>query len=318
MTNFRDTAKVIKLPRLAVLSALLLSLTTFSALAQIVPPASPPPVPAATPCDPQYSQSLSARAWLEAQRELTQNQNLIYKPDSVLEYTCFNRYLNTLAQQANSMFSDNTGRWGGGIGADTLDNALAALVQAAAVEYIGANFENTGGAAGGSYDLLGGRLSDGVTVPSMTGPRDHEFTNIIAPGGYSCQVMNSVWNAAKCVDSIANPAEDGYFTFQQYGASATDKRYLPLRCGSIATRWRDEYNAALVTANTPWTEDAFLTFVGNFQHKETATSTGCAHIDPVPTGLKVLSKEFADYNEKVCFAPGCYYHAGDDECKISE
>ena len=40
-----------------------------------------------SPCDPDYYESLEARAWLEAQREITQNQNLIYKPDSALEYT---------------------------------------------------------------------------------------------------------------------------------------------------------------------------------------------------------------------------------------
>src|SRR5437016_4882806 len=42
-----------------------------------------------TPCDPEYMDALEARAYLEAQREVAQNQNYILKPDSVLEYTCF-------------------------------------------------------------------------------------------------------------------------------------------------------------------------------------------------------------------------------------
>lgn len=42
-----------------------------------------------TACDPEYMQAMKARAWMEAQREISQNQNLIFKPDSVLEYSCF-------------------------------------------------------------------------------------------------------------------------------------------------------------------------------------------------------------------------------------
>ena len=40
-------------------------------------------------CDSNYWRQLSSRAWLEAEREIMQNQNLIFKPDSVLQYTCF-------------------------------------------------------------------------------------------------------------------------------------------------------------------------------------------------------------------------------------
>ena len=50
-----------------------------------------------SPCDPQYMDALEARAWLEAEREISQNKNLIYKPDSVLEYTCFAGFLNEAA-----------------------------------------------------------------------------------------------------------------------------------------------------------------------------------------------------------------------------
>jgi hypothetical protein len=51
------------------------------------------PAPAASSCDPAYYDTLQSRAWLEAQREITQNQNLIFKPDSVLQYTCFDKHL---------------------------------------------------------------------------------------------------------------------------------------------------------------------------------------------------------------------------------
>ena len=91
---------------------------------------------AATPCDPDYYESLEARAWLEAQREITQNQNLIFKPDSVLEYTCFDNHLRELADHADEMFSETT-RWGGSVlttpvaQSRHMDNALDLLVSAA-------------------------------------------------------------------------------------------------------------------------------------------------------------------------------------------
>ncbi len=88
---------------------------------------------AASPCDPNYYKSLEARAWLEAQREITQNQNLILKPDSVLEYTCFDKHLGVLAAQAPSLFSETT-RCGpvmhaGSMGTD-MSNLLRARLRA--------------------------------------------------------------------------------------------------------------------------------------------------------------------------------------------
>lgn len=57
--------------------------------------------PADEPCDPAYDRSLKAIGWLHGQREITQNQNLIFKPDSVFEYTCFKKLIDVLAMTAN-------------------------------------------------------------------------------------------------------------------------------------------------------------------------------------------------------------------------
>ena len=295
--------------RLLALTTLLLGSYGLD-LAPALAGAPPGPTPAASPCDPQYSRSLSARAWLEAQREITQNQNLIYKPDSVLEYTCFNRYLNVLGQQAQSMFSEST-RWGAGLGATHMDNALQNLVEAAVVSYINSNFENVNGGAGGAtYDLLGGRMSDPGTGLSPSGV-DWTFPSSVTGGGYGCNIMNQVWSAAKCVDAVANTAQDGFYTFANYQASG-DRRFLPLACTAIGARW--DLNIRESTGiNTPWTEDTFLTFVERFNHQlnpAAAATTGCAHITPVPTGLMVYGTEFTPYPEHVCFAPGCYYVPG--------
>ena len=65
-------------------------------------------------CDPNYYDSLASRAWLEAQREITQNQNLIFKPDSVLEYSCFAQNIRQIVNNKDQLFS-------GGAASDRFD-----------------------------------------------------------------------------------------------------------------------------------------------------------------------------------------------------
>ena len=173
--------------------------------------------PADDPCDANYFESLKSRAWLEAQREITQNQNLIFKPDSVLEYTCFDRYLNELAQHAEDMFSEYSGKWGVILPKDSMDKALDSLIGDPLFNYINANFEQPG------YDLLGGRLnaggSDDAPQAKPNEGQDHA-PGEIRGGSYSCDIMNQVWMQAKCFDFIDNPDEDGFYTFEHYETAA--------------------------------------------------------------------------------------------------
>lgn len=64
-------------------------------------------------CDPEFWDVLKDRAWMEAQREVTQNQNLIPRPDSVLEMTCFDSFLDELGSHADSNFPSHP-RWSAG------------------------------------------------------------------------------------------------------------------------------------------------------------------------------------------------------------
>ncbi|PCK00386.1 MAG: hypothetical protein COA45_00980 [Zetaproteobacteria bacterium] len=67
-------------------------------------------------CDPEFMDVLNDRAWMAAQREVTQNQNLIPRPDSVLEITCFDSFLDELGSHADDNFpSDPQWSEGGSI-----------------------------------------------------------------------------------------------------------------------------------------------------------------------------------------------------------
>lgn len=171
-----------------------------------------------TPCDPEYMQALEARAWLEVQREITQNQNLIAKPDSVLEYTCFNFFLNEAASNfgPNRQFSE-TQRWGSisGFSNTTTDDAIDQIVGFAFRNYIQSNF---------AHDYLGDR------VPASEDYLDYSF-GVDGSTPYNCVEMARVWQLAKCTDFYeygnrgSDPNLDSFMDFRWY--ESNDPRDLP-------------------------------------------------------------------------------------------
>lgn len=241
-----------------------------------------------TPCDPEYYESLEARAWLEAQREITQNQNLIYKPDSVLEYTCYVGHLNVLAQLADSgaLFSGTT-RWGTTAPGD-MQGSLQSLVGSAMQTYA-TNFPG---------NLLGGRSG---TAGTLSG------TNV-SPGTYSCNIMQRIWTEAKCKNFIDRP-HDGFFTLEEY-SNDPDKRQLPSPCtGSVP--WTTNIDTA--TESPPWTEDPIVTF---FADIFPTSDCGAPLRNRVATGLTVRQTlaTIREFEENVCIVPGCRWDPGAGDC----
>lgn len=277
-----------------------------------------PPTPAATPCDPQYFESLKSRAWLEAQREITQNQNLIVKPDSVLQYTCFDRLMNQVTQVSGSMFSGSVG------------SSLQNLVGNALQTYIRGNFSYPTNPRNASSPLtarLGGGRSGIVYTPG----------NITA-GAYTCDIMRQIWLQAKCVNFILDPSTDGFYTFEEYAGTniprdQEDRRLQPLICSTIAPRWADNIETAYVnnayatlppnsppgtrtTGNggrsTPWTEDDLVTFINRLDPANCTDNGANNSINrtyPIESGIKIArpAQRPNFYDEKICIAPGCYY-----------
>lgn len=133
--------------------------------------------PAASSCDDKYYAVLESRAWLEAQREITQNQNLIAKPDSVLRYSCFDKALDDYAAQSSLLFSG------------TVDVSVA---KRNATDFVDRNF------TAAHNTMLGGRSS---VVSGLDG---------------NCNVMAAVWDQAQCMSASDQPDSDGFFTLQHY------------------------------------------------------------------------------------------------------
>lgn len=177
----------------------------------------------ATACDPEYMDALEARAWLEMQRELLQNQNIITKPDSVLEYSCFTNDLWNLVNYNQPGGDPDTWLFSEGgccntpnVDPSALDRVVGTLVYAATEYWILQHFwvkQN-------NDDALGGR------APGTTSKDNWNYGDGLGDDkNYLCTNMSAVWDIAHCdYFSSQNPTE-GFYDFAYYAGQ--DPRVLP-------------------------------------------------------------------------------------------
>ncbi len=109
---------------------------------------------AAQACDTEVWKQHASSAWLSAQREIMQSQNIgAYKADSVLEYVCFDQLVSLNAWEGGNIFV-HTEYFGSQIiprGAPSgLDHVLTQVVTNSLKSYQNTNF---------SHSFLGGRAN---------------------------------------------------------------------------------------------------------------------------------------------------------------
>ena len=159
------------------------------------------------PCDPQFYAQMNARAWQESEREIMQNQNLIFKADSILEYTCFERFANLTAHAGGDIFTHTTYFGGTELiprGAPYgLEEILQNIIFNSLETYRDTNFD---------HSLLGGR---GEFLGLAAAPGT-ELEPITTPLGYFCEEMAQVWQTSKCLNFVHNEdfsETDGFYPF---------------------------------------------------------------------------------------------------------
>ncbi len=241
---------------------------------------------AASSCDPEFFESLEARAYLEAQREIIQNQNLILKPDSVLEYSCFDDHLDAAVRAISSspgMFSDDSSTYSTS-GAD-IDGALDSI----------ASLNDSYDTSNFNYKYLADRHSAG-----------YDTRNSASSATYTCDQMSKAWQEAKCMDFIDESAHDGFYTFDYYESESDDLRRKPTAaCTKIA--FDDEMQKAVGTT-TAWEEDDVVTYFEMFD-RGGSTCDGTPHSSSITTGLVVHNNQGDTpyFEEHICLVPGCYW-----------
>lgn len=246
-------------------------------------------------CDPAYWDAMKSKAWMEAQREISQNQNLIYKADSVLEYTCYDEFLKALGGNAGSMFSE-TQMWGSNpmVGGDSMDQALGDLVYDSLTAYLSGSFGHT---------LLGGRMSDDYTPSGASG----------SPGyTYSCDIMQKVWQAARCMNFNDQADIDDFFDLTKY--DGWDPRST-IPAGFTCSANPNWAAAAQKATNDPvaYQEQPVAANVNLISAPKNCSGDSCCPTPPVKTGIKIGSGD-SSRDEFVCSNPGCAYDYSASKC----
>lgn len=271
------------------------------------------------PCDPAVYKQMSSRAWLESEREIMQNQNLIFKADSVLEYVCFDQFLSKAAWEGGDVFTHTT-YFGTEIiprGTDnSLETALERTVYNPFVAHKSANF---------GHSLLGGR---GEFLDPPLGFLDIG-TEVYPPTAgqgkvYGCGYMRDVWRTAKCLNFVHNAEfseTDSFYplkTIEGLGGPSIagyediiDTRQYPvdMACNSEigVTDWD---LANLEAANEKEVMYLFQSPLGEiFLDVEEKTVPGkCT--PAIMTGVRVVLQGGPAHQDGVCSNPGCTFTAG--------
>ena len=268
-----------------------------------------------------------AKAFLEAEREVVINNALMLKPDSVLEYTCFDQQAAGVADIAGPIFSEST-RWApasvslspGSVSINVnmtntrLDNSINRLVLESLGTYVNTNF---------SHDFLGG---------AAAGDNNTISTSVAGISGAPCDFMYLTHDVSRC-DAFALNTQ--FMTFDSYFSTpallSTDPRTLPptMTCPSghqITPAYVD------IARNQNWTYASF-DLVNTLLPISQGTSGTCANATPIPTGVTVIHEEFDEdlagrpyvvnsyqYEDKVCSNPACMFEnnsnasGSDDTC----
>lgn len=276
------------------------------------------PIELSPGCDPEFYDVMAARSWLEGQREVEVAERLILKPDSVLEYSCFDDRVAELGAGANLMFSDNVAAPGPlftnhGTGASRPDIMGPPAVPQADIP-IGDPGPNPPGTP---PVLLSSQTDNSLNLTVRTpyfGYAGVNFGHVYGGGTYaaipppaaSCNAMNAVWLFLKCQDFDKNQ----FRTLREL--SLVDPRDMPLPCNdpNRGTNWANNLAAAFPNAGTPGAIDLFDAYLP----KAKARVAGSCSEDPIPTGVQV-SAPGGPYDDAVCPTPGCYYDGSGGSCQ---
>ncbi len=277
-------------------------------------------------CDADFMNQIYAKAWLESERQNVIGEVLIRKPDSVLQYSCFDQMAGLISTKAGPLFTESK-EWDnkkvkidGEINTedidtqhtvyintymedDRMDKAIEHFVLESLQKYLGDNF---------NHAFLGG--SSAVNSNSGGGQ-----------GSYHCDKMNLVYYDAKCV----NMNEDvGFYTFDEL--ANLDPRLLPKSCKNTDL---EEFPKIIKVAENEGFQYAYFDRFATADGKATLLdrmidSRKCQDVAPVPTGAKFKVDNFnvggatgdvtsvpQEYEDKVCPKPGCTYIPQSGQCQ---
>ncbi len=278
-------------------------------------------------CDSNVWSTMENRARMETEREIMQNQNLIFKADSVLDYVCFDKFAAHASVHVGSLFTHST-YWNNGqpllvYGRNgnpywSMDKALEEVVLNSMNTYLGTSSTSGGTSLSTNFghDLLGGRGR------WLNLPKYQNLQTMPNPGqDYSCDVMAKVWMAAKCMNFLHTApfdTTDGFYPFADLRAgpgssnniagyqTKGDVRDYPVACNGtpITPTWATIYYNSKNATNNAFTADRYFNFLtvnntvfpaiwymmapGGGTVQQGPNSGNTQCSAPIPTGVTVL------------------------------
>lgn len=240
-------------------------------------------------CDPQFMDAIEARGFAEAARENAQNQNLIFKPDGVFEYSCFRDHVPAVQTNAVDLFR-----------ATSLSLPTTNPVE----RYVFSNFGDV---------FLNSRYTD--PTPALP-----------APPADMCNAIASVWEISRCKNFYDREDLEGFFDLTHY--TSNDPRTLPLSLGTCSALPYTGVNMAIDIAynnkTAVWTMPPYLRDSTDYiadpvdDLDEMYEAGACGH--PIPTGMMVVDftspQGSTPFAEKTCSNPACEYMPDTDECTM--
>ncbi|MFK7839956.1 MAG: hypothetical protein AB8B83_06450 [Bdellovibrionales bacterium] len=269
-------------------------------------------------CDGDFMNQIYARSFLEANREIMIGELLVNKPDSVLEYTCFDGIVKATAETAGLIFTESNLWLGTASGAYStvpnpggpdiilnvymgdlrLDTSLNLLVMRSLDSFVDATSPVTGSFV---ETFLNGRgLTNNVAAS-------------VGAASYGCSNMDAVYDLAKCDNIDVNT-----FFMRFSDMVGTDPRdTLPASLQCSATDSNPIVTAAIDVANN--TDGTYVSKDPFEVYTEMVYESTCT--DPIPTGImwaeqetftygptgSITSATRREFEEYICANPGCYY-----------
>jgi hypothetical protein len=232
-------------------------------------------------CRADLRDQMFQRARLHAHMDSTTVQNLVYKPDSVLEYSCFDRFLDVVVRYGSGAGTATEANNRPGVEATDRFYAFNPyytneIVRRGVTDYININF---------GHNYMGGRYTGADPAPA-------------SQTEYTCDVMARVWQAARCLNFASQDPQEHFYDLSAFVAAPDIRRFPEANCTTPAPAQFGTVPATtttVVTANLP----------------TNATDCGVA----IPTGFVIeMPRETWEgqnrperYNEYVCQNPTCIY-----------
>lgn len=259
-------------------------------------------------CDADLMNQIYSRAWLESQRETIKARILVRKPDSILEYTCFNQLANVTATKAPPLFSEST-RWALQILPLGLINYRPVIAELTVLMPPGMLLGHIGTLVQMSLSQY---ITDNFSHRFLGGSANLDYTGGLG-GTYNCTNMNRVYFEAKCRDAVT---DDRFWKFSEL--INPDPRLLPQICSNGTKITQQQIDLAENKDFLYVTRDP-VTFTYNNLLQPPGAGNTCAK--PIPTGIVVISStrtvdllgnvrivSTTTFNDAICPNPDCVYN----------